>query len=350
MLSFSRRSFTINVKDANDAPVEVLINGKKYEEIPENSPGAAIGALLAIDEDKNQSHTFSVAGNDVMGTIFEINGSMLKIADGVSLDYEAKNVYTLSINVTDNGVPEASTVSTIEVRVKNVNEAPTDVVLSKDIVDENSAAGTVVANITVVDPDDVSYKRIKYHSCTLRDSAQGRFKIIDRLKLAVDSGGLNYEQQSNHSVTLQCSDGALTLLKTFTIALNDVNEMPSALILSNNKIDENIQSRHAIGYLSTMDPDNLVAIRQSFTYKVVGNDSRFEIKGNTLFSTTPFDFETNPVHSVVVSSTDNGDPALTKMQNMRIEVVDKNDAPIDLMVCVPLIFRAMFYFLVTFST
>ena len=303
--------------------------------MPENSLGAIVGTLFAVDEDKNQTHTFSVVDSGALhlsANPFVVNDRVLKLADGESLDYEAKNVYTVSINVTDNGVPKASVISTIQVRVTNVNEAPTDIQLSRNDIDENSIEGIVLANITVTDPDDALNKTTKYHSCILTDSANGRFKIIDRLTLAVGAGELNYERQSNHSITIQCSDGELTFTKTFTMNLNDVNEMPTRVMLSSNKIAENTQARHAIGVLSTADPDNLVFNRQSFAYRIFGNDSRFEINGNTLYSKVPFDFETTPTLTVKVSSTDNGNPAMTRLENIRVEVVNRNDIPKDISV------------------
>ena len=338
------RTFKIDVKDSNDVPTSVLIDGKTYEEVPENSLAATVGTLFAVDEDKNQSHIFSVVGND---SSFVVNGRVLKLADGVSFDYETKSVYTVLINVTDNGVPRASSVSSILVNVINVNEAPTDMMLSRTDIDENSIEGSVVANITVIDPDDVLNKSGNYHTCILTDSANGRFKIVGGLTLSVGSGELNYERQYNHSVTLQCSDGELTLTKTFTINVNDINEVPTRVLLSNNKVAENIQGRNSIGVLSTTDPDNLVSNRQSFTYRIFGNDSRFEVSGNTLYSKVPFDYEATPILLVVVSSTDNGKRALTRVERIRIEIVDKNDEPKDISVCTLIVFA---YVIARFGT
>ena len=322
--------FQINVLDSNDAPTNVLINGKKYEDVPENSVAATVGTLFAVDEDRNQTHMFSIVGND---SSFELDDLLLRLSDGVSFDYEVKRAYTLLLNATDDGEPSKYTVSSIQINVINVNEAPTDIKLSRTDVDENSIEGTVIANIVVTDPDDVVSKRIGYHICTLIDSANGRFKIVNGLTLAVGPGELNYELYDNHSVSLQCSDGELTFTKTFTIIVNDVNEVPTKITLSNNKVAENLKNLFLIGALSTTDPDNLVSSRQSFSYGIVGKDPRFEVNGSSLYSKTPFDYETTPVLSVMVSSRDDGEPALMRYENLRIEIVDKNDAPRDILVC-----------------
>ena len=322
--------FKINVIDINDAPTTVLINGKTYEGVPENSVAATIGTLDTVDEDMNQEHTFSIVSNS---SSFVVDGRILKLANGVSLDYEAKSAYSLILNVTDNGMPQKSILSTIRINVINVNEVPTDIQLSRSNIDENSIEGTAIANISVIDPDDAVSRRVGYHICSLIDSANGRFKVVNGFTLAVESKELNYEQYHNHSLRMQCSDGEITFTKTFVIILNDVNEAPTQIRLSNNKVTENLKSRNLIGYLATADPDNFVSSRQSFLYSIVGSGSIFEVNGNSLYCNAPLDYETTPTLTVMVSSTDNGVPALTRYESIRIEIVNINDAPTDILVC-----------------
>ena len=330
-LSSKRRTFSIIVEDTNDPPSELLINGKRYEEVRENSPGAVIGKLFAVDEDRNQTHKFSLIENN--DGAFVLEDDVLKLASNFSFDYENKQLYTVTVNVTDDGIPAASVQLKVDLRVTNVNEEPTDIQLSGSSIDENSHDGTAVANITVTDPDDALLAVPRsYHSCRLLDSAGGRFKVVNQLSLAVASGELNFERLSVHMVTIECSDGKLSVSKSFSINVNDINEAPSLISLSRNKVPENAQNSKLIGTFSTIDPDNLVSERQTFVYSVPSNGSRFQITDNQLFSTIPFDFETDPVLIVQVMATDNGDPALTKAQNFRIEVTDENDAPKDISV------------------
>ncbi|XP_065053229.1 protocadherin Fat 4-like isoform X4 [Rhopilema esculentum] len=326
---FIHRTFSIVVEDTNDPPSELLINGKGYEDVRENSPGAVVGKLFAVDEDHNQTHQFSLIENN--DGAFVLEDDMLKLASNFSFDYENKRLYTVTVNVTDDGIPAASVQLKVDLRVTNVNEEPTDIQLSGSFVDENSPEETAVANITVTDPDDALLAVPRsYHSCRLLDSAGGRFKVVNQLYLAVGSGELNFERHSVHMITIECSDGKLSVSKSFPININDINEPPSVIRLSRNKVPENAQNNKLIGTFSTIDPDNLVSERQTFIYSVPSNDSRFQITTNQLFSTIPFDFETDPVLIVQVMATDNGDPALTKAQNFRIEVTDENDAPKDI--------------------
>ena len=332
-LIYHSRSFRIQITDANDPPHILRINGKSFAEVPENSLGATIGILTTLDEDANQTHTFSLV--DDMDDMLVIEGETLKLNANQSYNYETRQSYTVQINVTDDGIPQASALFPIIITVTNINEAPTDILLSAYSIEENSLEGTTVANITVVDPDDViSNNTFRYHTCTLLDSAGGRFKVLDGLTVAVGPGELNYEQTSNHTITVQCSDGGLTVSKSFTITVTDVNEKPTSVSLSANKVPENLQSRYLIGYLSTVDPDNLAMTTQSFTYGIRGNDSRFNVTGNALYGVTPFDFEVGSVAYAKVSSTDDGSPPLTRLADIRVEVTDVNDVPNDIVVSI----------------
>lgn len=332
-LLYHSRSFNIQITDANDPPRILLIDGKSFAEVPENSPRATIGILSTHDEDANQTHIFSLA--DDTDDMLVIEDETLKLNTNQSYNYETKQSYTVEINVTDDGIPQASALFPIIIKVTNVNEAPTDIQLSANSIEENSPEGAAVANITVVDPDDVvSNSTARYHTCRLLDSAGGRFKVLNGLTLAVGSGELNYEQISNHTVTAQCSDGALTVSKSFTITVTDVNEKPTSISLSANKVPENLQSRYLIGYLSTVDPDNLAETTQTFTYGIRGNDSRFDVAGNALYGIMPFDYEIGSMVYAKVSSTDDGSPPLTRFADIRVEVTDVNDTPNDIVVCI----------------
>ena len=330
---FIHQYIIIRVENVNEPAHGLLVNGKASESINENLQGATIGRLAVTDEDSNQTHTFEVFGKYV--GIFTTVGEVLKLAAHASLNYEAQQVYTVTLKVTDNGVPQESASLSINVTVANVNEAPTDISLSKTSIAENSLAGTVVANMSVNDPDD-TVNNIKttrrYHVCTLLDSANGRFRIRSGLTLVVGSGELNFEINNNHTITIQCSDGSLTTTKVFAITVTDVNEMPTSVQLSSYRVVENIASRNLIGSLSAIDPDNQAGNRQSFTFGVQGNDSRFEVSGNDLYSVVPFNFETTPFVRVAVFATDDGVPAMTRHDTLRIDVMDANDAPNDLLV------------------
>ena len=63
-----------------------------------------------------------------------------------SLDYEMENEYIIWVGVTD---PGGVTHKQFRIEVENVNERPTDILISDDRVPENSPGGTVVGEFLV---------------------------------------------------------------------------------------------------------------------------------------------------------------------------------------------------------
>ena len=79
----------------------------------------------------------------------------------------------------------------------DVNEAPTSIQLSKNTVDENSAVGTLVGNITVLDPDNEGkYAGTQKASCHMITDTAGVFEINKNLQLVVKKGALNFEEKA----------------------------------------------------------------------------------------------------------------------------------------------------------
>lgn len=78
-----------------------------------------------------------------------------------------------------------------------MNEAPTSIELSNDAVDENSAVGTLVGNITVSDPDNEGkYATTQKVSCHMITDTAGAFEIKNDAQLVVKKASLNFEEKA----------------------------------------------------------------------------------------------------------------------------------------------------------
>lgn len=108
--------------------------------VDENQPGAVVAVLPSTDEDAGDSVTYTVSDDR-----FEVVGSQLKLKEGVSLDNEDEARVNVTVAATDSGGLE--TAQSFTLTVNDVNEAPTEVTVKGGSVDENSAAGTVVATL-----------------------------------------------------------------------------------------------------------------------------------------------------------------------------------------------------------
>ena len=119
---------------------------------------------------------FSLIRNSMLSMLcLQIVGD--KLLTATPLNYEAPvNTFTIQVQSNDTGKPSLSVTATFTITVLNVNEKPTSVNLVPNIVNENSARGTVVGYLTAVDPDSKDVPRQKF-TYLLLDNAGNRFEI-----------------------------------------------------------------------------------------------------------------------------------------------------------------------------
>ena len=191
---FHVQQFSVEIVDKNDAPTGILIGGQKYAIVSENQPGTLVDDMTTTDEDSSQSHVYALLGNN--SAMFNIYKSYLFLSRGTGFDYEQQTVHKIMLNSTDSGKPPLSVVDTLELRVRDVNEAPTKIALDGNAVLENSPRGTVIGNLSVTDPDNMGSKgNWQYHTCSVSSGGAGLLTVQD-LKLVVAHSGLDYEKVS----------------------------------------------------------------------------------------------------------------------------------------------------------
>ena len=134
-------------------------------EVPEDARGGdAIGEPVtandvnAGDSGVNDPLAYSLTGTDAGSFTVDVGTGQIRLADGVSLDFEGKRTYRVTVQVTDgrdqNGDDDMDAIDAsraVTISVTNINEAP---VVSGDTapsVAENSSAA--VATYTGVDPE-----------------------------------------------------------------------------------------------------------------------------------------------------------------------------------------------------
>ncbi|MGL5511101.1 MAG: cadherin-like domain-containing protein, partial [Microcoleaceae cyanobacterium] len=107
-----------------------------------------------------------------------------------------------------------------------INSDPTDIILSNDNIDENSASGTVIGSFTTEDTDIEDT-----HTYELLENPGRVFAIQgDRLVLARGKQ-VDYEVKSEFAIKVQSTDRAGGFYdKSFTITVNDLNDPPEILV------------------------------------------------------------------------------------------------------------------------
>ncbi|HEY9698799.1 MAG TPA: cadherin domain-containing protein [Trichocoleus sp.] len=327
-LSFEK-VLTIGIQNINEAPTDIALSANSVDE---NLPiGSVVGAFSTVDQDAGDSFTYSL----VTGTgstdngLFTIDNTTGQLKLNVVPNFETKNSYSIRVRSRDQG--GLTTEKVFAITVKNVNEAPSDITLSANNVDENQPIGTVVGTLSTADPDASS--SFTYSLVTGTGSTDNSSFTIDpttgQLKLNAIP---DFETKSTYSIRVQSTDqGGLSTQKVFTINIKDVNETPTDVALSANRVDENVAIGTVVGTLSTTDPD----AGDSFTYSLVTGTGSTDNSSFTIDSTTGQlkinvvpDFETQPTYSIRVKSADQAGLFTEKV--LTIAVNNLNDAPQDI--------------------
>ncbi|SHO51382.1 LamG-like jellyroll fold domain-containing protein [Anaerocolumna xylanovorans] len=312
------KEFTVSVTDVNEAPTSLSLSNNS---IAENSPlGTVIGTLTGTDPE-GDILTYSLPAGLDDNASFTVAGNELRL--NVVPNYEVKSSYSITVRVSDgtNNYDKNFTVN-----ITNVNEAPMDIFLSAANVNEHTAAGITVGNLTGADPDSADSFTYALVSGS-GDTDNSSFAIIGNTLKFTEVA--DYEVKNNYSIRVKVTDsGSLTFEKVFTISVTDGNDPPSDITLTGGSVDENVINGTA-GTLEAVDPNT----GDTFTYVLTAgsgdtDNASFIITGNTLKLIAAPDYEVKNSCNVRIRMTDNG--GLFCEKAFIIAIADVNEAPTDI--------------------
>ena len=293
--------------------------------IAENTAaGTNIGApVSATDQDVNDTLTYTLGGTDAAA--FDIDSATGQLKTKVSLNYETKNSYTVTLTVSDGKLTDTITVT---INVSNANEAPVfaDGSSTTRSIAENIGAGVNIGtqvSATDVDGDTLTYILSGTDATSFDiDSTTGQLKI---------KSTLDYETKNSYTVTITASDGSLTGSISVTINISNVNEAPK--FVDGSRVTRSVTENTATGVeigdaVAATDPDN-----DTLTYSLGGTDAAsFGIDSETgqLKTKATLDYETKRIYIVTLTVSDG---TLTDIITVTINITDidetiPNRAPI----------------------
>jgi hypothetical protein len=284
-------------------------------------------ADVTVTDDALGTNTLSLSGADASS--FEIVGTSLYLKAGVTLDYETKGSYAVTVQASDSSLPGSTPASTsYTLTVANVNEAPTSLGASATTVAENQPVGTTIGTLTTTDPDSgdtFTYALVSGAG----DTDNGSFEIVGNALKAKAS--FNYEAKSSYTVRIRTTDvRGLFTEQQLTVTVTDVNESPTAVNLTNATatLPESTSTASRIKLADIVVTDDALGTN---ILSLSGADaSSFEIVGTALYlkSGVGLDFETKLSYAVTVSVADSGlvGPASVHT-NYTLGVTNVNEAP-----------------------
>jgi VCBS repeat-containing protein len=218
---------SITVSPANDPPA---VDAATFSVAENSANGTVVGSVTFSDPDAGQGHSFAItAGNT--GGAFAIDSAtgQLTVANGAALDFDVAPSFSLSVQVTDDGVPPLSGTATVTVNLTDANDAPVANAATFAVA-ENSANGTAVGGVTFSDPDSGQ----GHVFAITAGNTGGAFAIGAATgQLTVASAVmLNFEVTPSFSLTVRVTDdGVPTLSGTATVTVN-LSNVPEAPIVT----------------------------------------------------------------------------------------------------------------------
>ena len=308
------QAFTITVLDDKLPTVFTL----SKLTIDENQPVATVvGDFTVIKEDRKAFVLTLIEGVGADDNAsFEITGNSLKVKS--VFDFEAKSIYKIRVKaVSSRGdiLEQSFTITVLD------DKLPTIFTLSKANIDENQPIATVVGDFTVIKENRTVF------ALTLVDGEGGE----DNASFEITGNSLkskamfDFETKNSYKIRIKAQNTlGEQLFANYVITINDINDTPVLITISNDKINENLPAGTVIGTLKTKDQDKDSSI---YRFSISGSDYlNFVLVGDQLVLKKSLDFEKQKVFQFELISNDQRGGEVK--EKMTIYALDVNENPV----------------------
>ncbi|XP_029021781.1 protocadherin alpha-8-like [Betta splendens] len=331
---------TVEITDTNDH-VPSFIEKEKIIEIAETTlPGARFQLPGARDPDLgiNSVQRYKLNQNDNFNLEIRDRGED-KIPFLVlqrTLDREHKSNHSLVLTAIDGGTPAHSAHLNITIKVLDINDNRP--AFSKEvysaILEENAPLGTTVIKVHATDLDEGINGEVEYAFGGDINSAVLRLFSLDRNVGEIRvNGQIDYETTDVFKLDIQASDKGQPPMTTdcrVIIKIQDVNDnKPEIEVTSlSTMVPEDSKQGTVISLISVTDID--AGLNGKVICSLTGN-LPFELKPSfkenmySLVIKGALDRETVSHYDITITATDCGDPSLSTLKSLSIEIADVND-------------------------
>jgi YD repeat-containing protein len=299
----------------NSSPRDIILNPTVIEENVGSL--SVVGVLSTIDPDLGDSHNYSLVSGigDGDNNEFTIAGNFLKINNPPN--FEAKSNYNIRVRSTDAG--GLSVEKTLAIEIANINEAPINITLNFNSVEENQPSGTIIGTFDTEDPD-----REDRHTYTLitENPNNNTFQIINN-QLQIKNPP-DFENQTNADIRVRSTDaGGLSVEKNFAIEIvNDTSDDAPKIDLSlsqdtgTSHLDRITNNPHLQGkIISNNQIITLIAIENNNTTNLISS-----LQNDRTFTYNPGEREGQ--RNITIIATDNFHNQTTLNYNFTLDTTN----------------------------
>ncbi|KAM9849746.1 protocadherin Fat 4-like [Aulostomus maculatus] len=330
----------VEITDVNDHSPSFPEKQQTFEIAEHTSPGKRFQLHTALDPDAgiNSIRTYTLTSSEH----FEINirqsdaGKIPFLVLKKSLDREQKDKHSLLVTAVDGGKPQRS--ATLNVTIVVLDSNDNHPMFSQDIyqvtIQENIPVGTSVFKLNATDPDEGVNGEIEYGlGKTLRQKVYDFFELDKRTGEVRVKGRVDYEETDMYELDVEASDKGtppMTGECRVIIKVKDVNDNPPEIEVTSlsNSVPEDSKPGTVVSLLSLIDKDSGV---NGKIISHITSDVPFELKPSykeNIYSVVTkglLDREQESNYEIKIEATDCGEPPLSAIKTLNIQVSDVND-------------------------
>uniref|UniRef100_A0A8C0H696 Cadherin EGF LAG seven-pass G-type receptor 2 n=1 Tax=Chelonoidis abingdonii TaxID=106734 RepID=A0A8C0H696_CHEAB len=321
----------VNVTDANTHR-PVFQSSHYTVNINEDRPvGTTVVLISATDEDTGENARITYFMEDSIPQ-FRIDVDTGGVTTQMELDYEDQVSYTLAITARDNGIPQKSDTTYLEILVNDVNDNAPQFLRDayQGSVYEDVPAFTSVLQVSATDRDSGLNGRV-FYTFQGGDDGDGDFIIESTSGIVRTLRRLDRENVPLYDLRAYATDKGIPAMRTpvdVQVAILDVNDNPP--VFERDEFDvfvaENSPIGLAVARITASDPDE--GTNAQVMYQIVeGNIPevfQLDIFSGELTALTDLDYEAKAEYVIVVQATS---APLVSRATVHIRLLDQNDNP-----------------------
>ena len=302
-------TFDIVVGGTNQAPTLAAIANQSVDE------GASLTIGLSATDADGDTLVLSASGLPAFASLTDNGDGTGSIS--VNPGFTDAGSHTITVTVTDNGDPTLFDAETFTLTVNDVNQAPELAPIGNQAVAEGASL-TVAISASDADGNNVSLSASGLPAfASLTDNGDGTASL-----------GINpsFTDAGTYTVSVSVTDDGTPVLsdsETFDIVVGGTNQAPILNAIANQSVDEGASL--TIGLSATDADGDTVVLSASglpaFASLTDNGDGTGSISVNPGFTDAGS-------HTITVTVTDNGDPALSDAETLTLIVNNVNQAPV----------------------
>uniref|UniRef100_A0A8C6KZ06 Cadherin EGF LAG seven-pass G-type receptor 2 n=1 Tax=Nothobranchius furzeri TaxID=105023 RepID=A0A8C6KZ06_NOTFU len=326
---FDTSKVFVNVTDANTHRPVFQSSHYTVNINEDRAVGTTVVVISATDEDTGENARITYFMDDNIPQ-FDIDPDTGAVTTQIELDYEDQVSYTLAITARDNGIPQKSDTTYLEILVNDVNDNSPRFIRDHYVgsVMEDVPVFTSVVQVSAIDRDSGLNGRV-FYTFQGGEDGDGDFIIESTSGIVRTLRRLDRENVPVYSLQAFAVDKGVPALKTpvhIHVTILDVNDNPP--VFEKDEFDIMVEENSPIGvvvaHILATDPDE--GSNAQIMYQIVeGNIPevfQLDIFSGELTALIDLDYELRSEYVIVVQATS---APLVSRATVHIKLVDKND-------------------------